>query len=491
MDRLDSFPAPFPDEWLYSLAVRYHRMHPFLSYRRTSHELFGIYSRTCGSIFPCGLGALSDRLSNQYTVDDLIKKTTLIPLYLPFMTEETYSSTIKIMAGSSGTGLKMKLGLTASRLSAHCPFRYCPECIKVDSGTYGVAYWHRIHQVLGVCVCPEHGDVLLETTFPERSDWRLMLLPGEGVSCPALSEKSNQAVQNVAHIQNWALNNPDRVKILIEGRFLGSKLTDLELSSLGKIKERQVLDYAGVRLKECSSEKEFTALVRDPKWVMGLLRDRPRMIQPFKYYLLAWILRTTVDDLESFEKSAELDMPLSKSIKSAGAPMDSTLLEQHREAYISDRAKYCHDRVGYFWLHRNDHDWLVEYHQSVKKTCSRSFRVDWHARDLEISLAVFQVSHRILSAEGRPRQVTKSALNRSIGGEISFLENINKLPLTASAIKSVLETKHAYQQRKIIWALTTMPQLCSLSLSSVLRAAGIRLCCLSGPELNKLISQKS
>lgn len=55
VERLFFYPEPFPDESLYSLAVRYHRLSANPSYRVTSQELFGAYSRTCGSILPCCL----------------------------------------------------------------------------------------------------------------------------------------------------------------------------------------------------------------------------------------------------------------------------------------------------------------------------------------------------------------------------------------------------------------------------------------------------
>lgn len=42
-------------------------------------------------------------------------------------------------------------------------FRFCPECIIADKNKYGYPYVHRIHQLTGVSVCPEHGCRLLES----------------------------------------------------------------------------------------------------------------------------------------------------------------------------------------------------------------------------------------------------------------------------------------------------------------------------------------
>ena len=87
-DLLLCFPKPFPDESLYSLAVRYHKLAANPGYRVTSQELFGSYSRTCGSILPCCLGALSERLGGAISVRQLIERFTLLPLYLPFLNDE-------------------------------------------------------------------------------------------------------------------------------------------------------------------------------------------------------------------------------------------------------------------------------------------------------------------------------------------------------------------------------------------------------------------
>lgn len=42
-------------------------------------------------------------------------------------------------------------------------FRFCPECIAADKYKYGYAYVHRMHQLTGVTVCPEHGCRLIES----------------------------------------------------------------------------------------------------------------------------------------------------------------------------------------------------------------------------------------------------------------------------------------------------------------------------------------
>ncbi|GBH11725.1 Cyanate permease [Pseudomonas syringae pv. actinidiae] len=199
------FPQPFPDESLYSLAVRFHKLIAHESYRETSRELFGVYSRTCGSVLPCCLGSLSQRLKAAYSVDDLIERFTLLPLYRPFMAESKYPVVRATMAGSSGSGLKMSLGITASRFLKHDSFRYCESCTREDIQKYGVPYWHRIHQAIGSCCCPHHEEVLYAITFPDRADWRCMMLPTEAHGVPVMESACNAASITISKMQLWGL----------------------------------------------------------------------------------------------------------------------------------------------------------------------------------------------------------------------------------------------------------------------------------------------
>lgn len=37
----------------------------------------------------------------------------------------------------------------------------CPDCLKEDAEQYGIPYFHREHQLSGVCCCPKHGSRLM------------------------------------------------------------------------------------------------------------------------------------------------------------------------------------------------------------------------------------------------------------------------------------------------------------------------------------------
>ena len=46
--------------------------------------------------------------------------------------------------------------------------RYCPACAVNDLRTYGEQYWHRLPQLPGIMVCPEHGLEIMESDYDFR-----------------------------------------------------------------------------------------------------------------------------------------------------------------------------------------------------------------------------------------------------------------------------------------------------------------------------------
>ena len=66
------------------------------------------------------------------------------------------------MASQNACGMKIGIGLVASRIGARNAFRYCRQCCAEDEQLHGSAYWHRAHSLPGVLVCHRHKDVLME-----------------------------------------------------------------------------------------------------------------------------------------------------------------------------------------------------------------------------------------------------------------------------------------------------------------------------------------
>ncbi len=490
MDHLLVFPEPFPDESLYSLAVRYHRTVANDSYRLTSHELFGTYSRTCGSVLPCCLGALSQRLGGMYSVRELVESRTLLPMYMPFLADAAYDSAVRRMEGCQGAGLKMSLGITASGLLKHSSFRYCESCVQHDTRDYGVPYWHRIHMAAGVCACPHHGNILFSANFSSGADWRCMFLPGESGGSPVLNDYDLRAANAVANMQFWGLDNPQRVSGLLRNRFLIWHLADLGMLHRGRLREQAIRIYVERRFKHCPQGMEFQLVTSDSEWVMRLLRRRGRIVQPFMFYFLCWILDLTLDDLRSFELSTRSPEGCVKPlIRNRERSASEKEIAAHRLTFIDDRNERFHDKAGYHWMFHHDREWLKNYINSNRVVRGRTSRVDWESRDVTLSLELIAARDELMSLNGKPVKITKSSLVRMVRNDHGFLRNSSKFPESSRVISNLLETEHSYQLRKIIWAINLSPQSKYNSTTLLLRIAGIRVKCISDLEIRKLVEE--
>ncbi|WP_339418539.1 MULTISPECIES: TnsD family Tn7-like transposition protein [unclassified Pseudomonas] len=475
MERLHCFPQPFPDELLYSLAVRYHRLSANHSYRRTSQDLFGVYSRTCGSILPCCLGTLSKELAWAYSVHELINNFTLFPLYEPFLSEAKRSAARIAMAGDSGTGLKMSLGLTASGFLKHASFRYCESCVTEDRRNCGSAYWHRIHQAMGSCVCPLHGKALRAITFPNGADWRCMLLPGEAVGSQIMETPAASAVDIVSEMQFWALNHPTDMQRLLAGNFLGHRLEEMGFLKSGRIREQALRAFLNSTLLLNPLANEFQEICHSCDWVFTVLRPRQRVIQPLKFYFLCWLLKADLEQLRAFDAQAHTCNKEARKGDDPGATFDHAEVQARRAAFSSSLSMKCHEKPGYMWLYRHDRGWLAEYVSAHPFTRSRPELVDWDARDLALARELLIARDQILSTQEKPQKINRAALGRKVARSREFLKIPNKFPISTFLMTDMLESNHDYQIRKINWAVRRylLPEQSSVSV--VYRCAGIRV----------------
>src|SRR5260370_16965672 len=60
------------------------------------------------------------------------------------------------MGSKNGPAIHMRAGLMASHVSLPQWLRFCSRCVEEDRRRFGECYWHRIHQVPGVEICPLH-----------------------------------------------------------------------------------------------------------------------------------------------------------------------------------------------------------------------------------------------------------------------------------------------------------------------------------------------
>lgn len=163
---LSHFPTAHPDETLYSLCARYYDRVRYPNKKAVPQELFGTTSATAVTDLPPRLDALASRFppKSGMTADRIINDYTLLPFYRPFLDPEIARRVRQDMAGSNGSAVHMRAGIMAGRVPIPERLRFCPACRTEDLKLFKETYWHRLHQLPGVEVCPDHA------VFLEKSD---------------------------------------------------------------------------------------------------------------------------------------------------------------------------------------------------------------------------------------------------------------------------------------------------------------------------------
>ena len=171
------FPAPYPDELWYSVICRYHIRSGNPSVKYSIRELYGtnhinVPVELCGALSPL-LEAIPTKA---LTAKDIIMQHTLYPYYTRFFsTNRKKSAYMLALNGNRHAG--QHIGIYQSSSMDARRLRYCPECFDEDIAAYGEPYWHRLHQIPGIAVCPRHGCWLADTEVTLTGHRHNLLFP--------------------------------------------------------------------------------------------------------------------------------------------------------------------------------------------------------------------------------------------------------------------------------------------------------------------------
>ena len=97
------------------------------------------------------------------TADRLMENHTLLPFYSYFLPPDRVKRIREEMRYSNGSRINRLAGIYVYSVRTPEFFRFCPACVKEDRSRFDCTYWHRVHQLPGVDVCPDHA-IFLENT---------------------------------------------------------------------------------------------------------------------------------------------------------------------------------------------------------------------------------------------------------------------------------------------------------------------------------------
>lgn len=157
------FPEPYPDELLYSLFSRYYVRSGYNKYVFAAEELFANRAvRPSFEFFPALKKEVIEQLTKEITLEEIVYKHTMFPYYCRFLPEErkraALDAHLRMDSGYNNIVLLPKRKTIAT-------MRYCPECVSYDRMVYGETFWHRIHQIKELSICPVHHCKIINTDF--------------------------------------------------------------------------------------------------------------------------------------------------------------------------------------------------------------------------------------------------------------------------------------------------------------------------------------
>ena len=305
---LSFFPVPYEDEILYSVFARYHIRSGNTSFKSTINDLFGSTKITAVMDLPSNLNKLIENLpvGSKYTAEYLIYNHTLYPFYAAFLPPGRAKEVLDSMKMDKGGSIYTRIGIMASSITLNQFLKFCPACIEEDKQRYGEFYWHRIHQIPGIFVCPKHYIPIYDSQVPVRGYNKHEYKSANEDNCKVYDvinypDKIIEKMINIAQDTEVLLNRifeKKEIEWFKEQYF--AKLMEIGFATINKsISQKELIksfiDYYG---------DEFLRLVQsevntdsETNWLMDMLRKKNKTSHPIRHLLLARFLGISIDDL--------------------------------------------------------------------------------------------------------------------------------------------------------------------------------------------------
>jgi hypothetical protein len=442
------FPEPYPDEVFYSLCARFGDRMQYRSKLATTRDLFGTGVPAAIVDLPSHLGLFIEALPPGHPCKDaarLIDDHTLLPFYGPFQPVERIERVRQVMLGTKGATIYAHVGLLSSPIQRPASLRYCSLCVEEDRERFGECYWHRIHQIPGVEVCPVHRVTLEASGVRARKNrTRHEFVAAERAIQEAVtptlsfSVSVHQHLLDVAGGAAWLLKQRSlaagpqllyqRYKLLLIDRGLAS--------SRGTVKTRMLIQSF-----KAFYPSEFLTLVHcdipeqaRENWLTRLTRTSKASQHPLQHLLLIHFLGCTADDFFA--------LPTNPQPAGSG-------LSLSRQRLGIDRSKPTAQAAT---VDPSFRPWLPHRAPSNSATRLGPPRVNWAERDERLAGEVRMAVQYLKQMSGRPVRISADAIGRQVGEFRALYSERRRLPLTSKVLAELVENHDAFAVRRIQWA---------------------------------------
>ena len=435
------FPDFYPDELVYSVLARYYTQSGYMRYTFAAEDLFQAKTvRPDPDFVNLYTSYTLEMLTRKMSMEDVILKHTMFPYYGRFLNKERRKQAFQALVSMQGNYHNL-LPMQKSKDGRKRHLRYCPICVKEDREQFGETYWHRIHQMIGIEVCPKHGchlvDAVCVTVGKSSPDLKSAEESMHGSRHEILKTKESLD-ENLARYMSAVFESKvDLENEISVGKFLHSRLEGTPYCSLrgeqrniGKLHQ----DFSEY-YKELSSNY-FTEL-----WQIQKVFTNDRM-NFNEICMLAMFLEIPVEEL--------VNMRLPE--KASQERFDEEIYRLHEQGLkypeIAEKLGASYDVVKAIGERR-----YGTYHREPRqsqKVGSKAY--DWKKIDKDTLPKVQEVIQKSLG-DGieRPQKITIYAIERALN--LPSKRIALYLPMCKAEIEKYRESQEEYWAREIQWAI--------------------------------------
>ena len=163
-----------PDETIYSFCSRDHQLVGSFTHEMTSQHHFGTSKQAGFEYIPRGIDHFVSRNpSLGLSSAEVIHRHTIAPFYLPFLQQHKLANALSQIRLGNGKSVGMQLMHESTPNAVKPHLKQCDQCVIEDIDKFSTPYWHLVHQLPGVWICPIHRSALYSSSSVRPTKWQL------------------------------------------------------------------------------------------------------------------------------------------------------------------------------------------------------------------------------------------------------------------------------------------------------------------------------
>lgn len=434
------FPTAYPDELLYSQLARYYTKSGYMAYTFAAEDLFASKTVRPDIVFINSYNpAAVQAITRNMPMEAVIEKHTMFPCYGRFLPRERRQKAFQFLVSMMGNYHNL-LSIPQSKNGEIRCLRYCPACAANDREQYGEAYWHRIHQIIGLHVCPVHRCYLMDSSVIIMGKATPSLKTAEEIipqSESCVFADNEIEIRVAFYMAEVFQADVDMDSSITVGEFLHSKMAYTKYRSVRGEQRNIALFHADfTEYYRGLPRNWFTELWQTQK---VLTNDR---VNFYEICLVAMFLGVTIDELVHMKLPEKTQQQL----------FDEEVYRLHEQG-VKYPAIAKALSAPYVIVKAIGERRYGTYHKPTKASLKSGAKPqNWNQID-EDTLSLVKEAIRQLQGDGitRPKKVTTFAVEKIL--HLSSKKISMYLPKCLAEIQRHKESQEQYWAREVAWAV--------------------------------------